>query len=270
MTVLPRQQPVKMTLEQVMEGFNIRIREAEVFLRLARASHLQLEQCFALDSLMHNATRLKHEAIRFSRENDANAFLGLECVIGAVRAELMTLILLKRDMPNEAWNRLIAAEMACLDAMRAHIGFSNCSHRLELLKQMEHQFFPQQTFLSAGFVSDRIDCSICGERYSTCKHLRGKAYMGQFCEVIHRNIRADHMALVEIPADKRCRITSFKVKEGHRDKLSWEITPFKDGEAFTEGPALEAQSILLAVDRYPYMASTEEILGTRIDASSEK
>lgn len=112
-------QSVKMTFKEVIERFNAGIKEAENLLVPARSSKLQVEQCFKLDILLFNATRLKHEAIRWEQENHANIFLGYECAIGAVRSELMMWILLKRDRPNEAWSQLVAAQMACLDAVRA-------------------------------------------------------------------------------------------------------------------------------------------------------
>jgi len=260
------EQSVKMTVQEAIDHFNKGIKDAENFLCLARSSRLQLDECLVLDLLLHNATRIKQAAVRRGEEDDANLFLGFECVIGALRSELMMWILLKRDMPNEAWSRLVAAQMACLDATRAHRGFAHCEQRLKALEQLEGQIFPPQVFMSAGFVSDRLDCSICSERYSKCEHLRGKPYMGQFCEVIHRNPRGDHVALVKAPADKRCRVVSVKTKDGHRDRLSWEITPYKDGELFKEEDPVEARMIFLSLDRYPYWASTEKILGPQLPA----
>jgi hypothetical protein len=255
-----------MTLQQALDYFNAGIKDAEVFLSLARSSKLQLAQCVTLDLLSYNATRIKHEAARHGDENSANLFLGFECAIGAVRSELMMWILLKRDMPNEAWDRMVAAQMGCLDATRAHNGFADCERKLKDLERLEGQIFPPQTFSSAGFVVKRLDCSICGERYSKCEHLRGKPYRGRFCEVIHRDPRGDHIALVETPADKRCRVVSFKTKDGHRDKLSWEITPYENGEVFEENETLEAQTIFLTTDRYPYMVPTEKILSAPLQA----
>lgn len=259
-----------MTFEQVINFFNNGIKQAENFLLLTRSSQLQLEQCLALDLLLYNASRVKHEEIHRGEEDTANLFLGFECAIGAVRSELMMWILLKRDMPNEAWDQLVAAQMGCLDASRAHKGFTHCDQRREVLEQLEDKIFPQQAFISAGFVSDRLDCSICGRRYSQCEHLRGKPYMGQFCEVIHRNPRGDHAALVKAPEDKRCRVVSFKTKDGYRDKLSWTTTPYNEGEFFKEGEPLEAKIYLLSLDRYPYLASTEKVLGTEFSALISK
>jgi hypothetical protein len=255
-----------MNINQLIDHFNEGILEAEHFCSLTRSSKLQLERCLALDLLLYNATQIKHGAVRRGEDDNANLFLGFECAIGAIRSELMMWILLKREMPNEAWDRLVAAQMGCLDAVRAHIGFESCEQRLRTLEQFESQIFPSQVFTSAGFVSDRLDCSICGERYSKCEHLRGKPYMGHFCEVIHRNPRGDHVAMVNVPADKRCRVVSFKTKEGHRDRLSWEITPYKEGELFEEDGPLEAQMIFLALDRYPYLLPTEKVPGLPIAA----
>lgn len=84
--------------------------------------------------------------------------------------------------------------------------------------------------------------------------------MGKFCEVIHRNIRADHVALVDVPADKRCRIVSFKTSNGYRDKLCWEVEPYKDGELFRNDETLETKGIVMALERYPYLKSTEDTL----------
>jgi hypothetical protein len=255
-----------MTFQQTVDYFNSGIEEAEAFLCLARSSKLQLAQCLVLDQLSYNATQIKHDEGRRGDESTANLFLGFECVIGAVRSELMMWILLKRDMPNEAWDRMVAAQTGYLDATRAHSGFANCERRLKDLERLEGQIFPPQTFMSAGFVAKTLECSICGGRYSKCEHLRGKPYMGRFCEVIHRDLRCDHVAVVEAPADKRCRVVSFKIKEGHRDKLSWEITPYANDEVYEENETLEAQSIFMATDRYPYMVPTGEILSAQLQA----
>jgi len=267
----PRQnQSMRVPLDELYAYLNNGISDAENLCFLARSSKRQLEQCLILDSLLYNATLNKHAVIRHSEEDLANLFLGFECVLGSMRSELMMWILLKRDQPNEAWERLVAAQMGCIDATRAHRGFVNCGQRLKVLELFEDKLFPPQVFLSAGFVASRLDCSICGERYSKCNHLRGKPYMGEFCEVIHRNIRGDHIAIVKTPADKRCRVVSVKTKDGYRNKLSSETTPHKEGGSFKEGDPLEANTVLLSTDRYPYLRSTEEILGPQILASNSE
>lgn len=260
MSMPPVETSVKMTIQQVIEYFNGEIERAENFRCLAKSSQLQLEQCSALDILMQNAIRLKHESIRRVDEDRANLFLGYECVIGTVRSELLMWILLKRDTPNKAWDQLVAAQMGCIDATRAHRGFAHCLQRLDDLKHYEELLFPPQSFMSAGFISDRLDCSICGRIYSKCEHLRGKPYMGEFCEIIHRGITGDHASLVDTPADKRCRVISIQVKDGHKDKISGEITPFEEGEFFDEDGALLMKALLMCTQRYPYLTPSSSVL----------
>lgn len=252
---------VKMTFQEAIEYFNGGIETAEVYRSLAKSSKLQIEQCRALDLLQINAARFKQVSIRRADEDGANLFLAYECAIGAVRSELLMLILLKRDMPNEAWDQLVAAQMGCMDASRAHSGFAHCQKRLEDLNQYEELLFPPQAFMSAGFISDSLDCSICDSPYSKCQHLRGKPYMGRFCEINHRNPRGDHAALVDSPADKRCRVTSVQVREGYRDKLSGEITPYEDNELYDEEGPLLARTTLMAMHHYPYLTSSGQVLG---------
>lgn len=255
------ERPVKMTFQETIEYFNEGIKSAEIYRSLAKSSKLQIEQCLALDLLQVNATRFKQSSIQRADEDAANMFLAYECAIGAVRSELLMLILLKRDMPNEAWDQLVAAQMGCMDANRAHRGFANSQQRLDDLIKYEELLFPPQSFMSAGFISDSLDCSLCDSPYVKCQHLRGKPYMGRFCEINHRNPRGDHAALVDAPADKRCRVTSVQVREGYRDKLSDEITPYESNELYDEEGPLLVQSILMAMHRYPYLTFSGQVLG---------
>lgn len=85
--------------------------------------------------------------------------------------------------------------------------------------------------------------------------------MAQLCEFIHREPRGDHVALLEVPADKRCRIVSIKTKDGHKDRITLEVTPYKEGESYSENGALEVSAIFLALQRFPYMEPVERLLG---------
>jgi hypothetical protein len=258
-----------MSLSELIAHFNDCIIEAEKFLCLSRSSRLQHEQSLALDVLTYNVARAKRIAVTNQDEDLANLFLGFECAIGAIRSELMMYVLLKRDDANAAWDRLVAAQMACLDAMRAHRGFTGCAKRLADLQGLEKLLFPAQVFMSAGFLSTWLDCSICGQPTSKCDHLRGRPYMGQLCEFIHHQPCGDHVALVEVPADKRCRVVSFKTKEGHKDRITLEVTPYKDDESYNENDGLEVSTIFLALQRFPYMEPAEKVLGA-LDSSRSK
>ena len=41
--------------------------------------------------------------------------------------------------------------------------------------------------------------------------------------IIVEDLEADHVALVDIPADKRCRVISFETKEGYRNRMTWKL-----------------------------------------------
>ncbi|MFZ6727685.1 hypothetical protein ACO0K2_19550 [Undibacterium sp. MH2W] len=250
----------KMSRQEVVDYFNEGIKEAEAFLFLARSSDLQHEQCLKLDALIHNVANAKQIAITNQDEDLANLFLGFECTIGAIHSELMMYILLKRDEANAAWDCLVAAQMGVLDAMRAHKGFAHCSERLAQLEQLERLLFPSQVFLSAGFLSTGLECSICGQPTSKCDHLRGRPYMGQLCEFKYHQPRVHHVAQVKVPADKRCRVVSFKTVEGHKDRISWKVAPYKNGESYTKNDSLEVSTIFLSLQRFPYMTPTGRVL----------
>ena len=67
--------------------------------------------------------------------------------------------------------------------------------------------YPYAVFASVGMTVDRFDCSICGFDIDSddCCHMRGQLYRGVMAYAVARNIvRADHMALVTEPEDKRC------------------------------------------------------------------
>lgn len=253
-----------MNLQDIIQHINAFTHDAENLLSPARSSSLQLEKCLSLDELIYQIEQFRLQAIERASEADANTFLGFLGSIGGLRSELLMWILLKKDSPNKAWDCLISAQMGYHDASRADPGFSHLTERKSLLETMETSLFPPQSFVSAGFVSSRIDCSICLQRYSKCEHLRGKPYMGKFCEVIHRNPVGDHIALVETPADKRCRITSFRTKDGYRDKMSWDVTPSDSNERPLSEESREVKSIMMVLQPYPYLATTLEVLGPEL------
>lgn len=249
-----------MFLGEIVEHFNKTIAEGVNHCSPARNIALQQQQCYLLEHLQRNATLNKCKAIELNVEGDANLFLGFECIMGAVLCELRMWILLKLDRADQAWDQLISAQIAAMDAIRAHESFSKTTIILKRLEDYEEVLFPPQSFVSAGFISKSIDCSVCNKEYSDCDHLRNKPYMGEFCDVIYRGITGDHIAMVQFPADKRCRITSYKTSSGHQNKMTLEITEYKDQEEYLDDGTLEATAIFLTPDRFPYLKSTDQVL----------
>jgi hypothetical protein len=205
--------------------FNSVIRECETFCFLPRDSELQRDARTKLQNLSAECHSLKSAAIGMHDENLANLFLGYECVIDCLHSELSMWILLKEENPDAAWDRLIAAQMAADAAARAHSGFSHLQHQSERLESIERLIFPPQVFVSAGLIVRYQECSICGAEYGYCEHLAGKPYCGEFCCIVTKDIEANHIAVVDDPADKRCRITHFDVEGGKRNRMTWKVDP---------------------------------------------
>ena len=206
-----------------IKEFNSVIEEAELFLSITRDSELQQGAVDSLKGLQSKVFALKNRAIDKKDENLANMLLGYECVIEVLIAELEMWILLKKEDPDVAWDKLVKAQMLSAAAIRAHPGFGHVIQHYERLEKIEQLIFPPQVFMSSGLIIKNFKCSICSGEYEDCEHLVGKPYMGKFCYVIAQDTEVDHVAMVDHPADKRCRITEFDVEGGVRNRMSWRV-----------------------------------------------
>lgn len=211
-----------------VSSFNEQVKEAEVFLSIARDSALQQQAIEKLLVLRASIVAEKDSAISAGNEDYANLLLGCECVASALVAELRMWLWLKQDKPDAAWDELVTAQMASVDAVRSHPGFAHLSEHNKKLEAIEELVFPPQVFISSGMIVRKQECSICGEEYGDCDHLVGKPYMGRFCYIIARDLSLDHVAIVEHPADKRCRVQHFDVEGGSRNRMTWKIEPKKN------------------------------------------
>lgn len=215
-------------LSPFVSSFNAIIKEAEVFLSIARDSALQQEAVDKLLAFGVSVASEKAAAIDRKDEDYANLLLGCECVASALVAELRMWLLLKEGKPDAAWDELITAQMASVDAVRAHPGFAHLSEHNKKLEAIEELVFPPQVFISSGMIVGKQECSICGAEYGDCNHLVGKPYMGRFCYIIAKDLSLDHVSIVEHPADKRCRVQHFDVEGGMRNRMTWKIEPKED------------------------------------------
>ena len=203
--------------------FNERIKESEIFLSIARDSELQQEACENLEGVLSEIAQEKKIAVENNNEDYANLLLGCECVAKSLHHELKMWLLLKQEKPEEAWDHLVGAQMKATSAVKADAGFRHVEHHRHRLETIEKIVFPPQTFVSLGIIVHEQECSICSEDYDECEHFVGKPYMGEFCHVIIKHVSADHLSIVETPADKRHRVTAFDVAGRARNKMTWKI-----------------------------------------------
>lgn len=234
---------------QEIAHLNDVIEECENYLFVTRDADLQRQALGGMREAKVRASRQKQAAIDSGDNNFANLFLGFECVFDCLASELMMWINLKEGNPDQAWDNLVAAQDSGVASVRAHSGFSHNSAHVQRLEEIERIVFPTQVFVSAGLIVKKQECSICGAEYGECDHLAGRPYGGRFCSIIARDITANHVAVVEVPADKRCRITSFSTPEGTRNRLTWKIEPPQtEGEASIDSAsegALTCNAVIL-------------------------
>lgn len=206
------------------EELNIAIEDCRRFCFMSRAREFQLEKCNILQSFKETASSLKENAISENDEDSANAALSLEDTIDSTINELKMWIALKDDNPNLAWQYLIQAEAALRQATQAHPIASYLEKEALRLDQLEKLLFQPMVFLSPGMIIKDSECSICGERYGECSHIRGRAYMGEHCRRIIKDIVVEEVSFVESPANKNCRVTALTDDSGLlRDFLTWRL-----------------------------------------------
>jgi hypothetical protein len=223
------------TNQEWIEYLNGALKDAENLSVLTRDSDLQREAVTKLGTLTQQCAELKALAIAAEDENFANVMLGFECVLDCLSSEIKMWIALKEERPDAAWDNLISAQTAASDAARAHHRFSHLTLHTERLENIENLVFPPQVFVSAGLIVRYQECSICGTEYGECDHLIGKPYWGKLCSVVVRDFEPNHLAIVEEPADKRCRVMQITVEGGKRNCMTWKIE-----QSVTESTDLEA------------------------------
>jgi hypothetical protein len=182
------------------------------FCFMSRAKEFQQMKCDELQKVKEGAINLKNEAIAVQDEDSANAMLSSEEIINSMMNELKMWIAFKDENPDAAWDYLISAEMSTINATRAHPIAAYWEKNASRLNDLERLLFPPMTFLSPGMIVKYSECSICGQEYGECNHVRGRAYMGKFCSRILKDVEVKEVSFVSEPASKHCRVTAITDK----------------------------------------------------------
>ena len=74
------------------------------------------------------------------------------------------------------------------------------------IEQIFEKIFGKGLYMSIDASAEKELCNICGNDIRTCSHIEGEIYDGNICVPIPQNLRGRAVALVENPADPRCRI----------------------------------------------------------------
>lgn len=218
-------------VEALFAEFEDVAHEAETMVFAPRALELQEAACARVGVFQQKLLEAKDHAIRQGDETAANKLLSMEVTIGAIGAELEMWVAIKHDAGEEAWTHLVEAQNRCSAAIRIRrqlFGADDTSRLENYYKKlllMERMVFPPQVFCSAGGIAKKRECSICGEPYDDCDHVRGRLYMGKVCGVIITEIELEEVSLVDEPANKYCRVLSFPDGDLHRNKMTWRLEP---------------------------------------------
>jgi hypothetical protein len=127
---------------------------------------------------------------------------------------------IKSSDPADAWCLLVDAQEYANMALRIPVqGAWGISEYQQHLLKIEDTIFPGwPVYNSPAFIEETGDCSICFRPYSECEdHIEDLIYCGRLCERINRKmIRANHIAIVKFPKDRRCIIRHISNDDGRK------------------------------------------------------
>lgn len=212
-------------LQNLIIEFYTISKECQRFCFAARARKYQEEAIEHLESFQVKIHDLKVKMISAQEEDYANQLLSMENMNSSLINELKMWVAFKDDDPHNAWEYIVEAQSSIRSAMQAHDIASHLDRYVERLYLLERVLFPPQTFMSTGMIIRRSTCSICGEEYGDCEHVKGRPYMGQLCVRNIEEFDLREISVVDEPANKHCRVLYVDDDEGRRDLLTWQLVP---------------------------------------------
>jgi hypothetical protein len=251
-------------LTDTVKSFGAVLEGCSNLLFLVRDKDLQGEAYNDLVKLDAEAESVKEVLIKAGNEYGANVMLAFQCAADSLAEELLMWLALKADDPEKAWAHLILAQEAAGGVVRTKISLGESQRRIERLLLLEKLLFPSQIFMSIGSVVHGADCSICGADYDQCSHIAGQPYGGYFCTMIPGEIEPDHVALVNEPADKRCRVAFFSDEGKKRNRMTWKLGSEDLAERTLEG------ILMAATGRWARVVFTLEMLQGSSDSILDK
>lgn len=195
------------------------------------ARHLPLQKAAAdaYREVTHEASRLKKKVVERGDEDSAARLLCGVCAAGAMMSTLRLWIAFKEGDMATAWNRTVDAQQAWSGALRAHPIGRQFRRLAATPFQVETALFPHIAFMSVGMIVRQYECTICGETPGECDHVRGHVYGGKFAGIHVTDADLRDTSIVDIPADKRCRVERITMDGVQRDAMTWEIIKSTEG-----------------------------------------
>ncbi len=172
---------------------------------------IQKQEIKVLANYREKLNDLKKEFVKRKLENEANLVYCIDKSLLSLQYELEMLVNIKEDRMNEAWENLVNAQVTYGNVMRNNpCEFQAPNGYMERLANYEKLLFPNLYFQSAGGIIKKSHCSICGENFNKCDHIKGRLYMGELCYRIITEMDLEEVSFVENPANKHCRILAIE------------------------------------------------------------
>lgn len=92
------------------------------------------------------------------------------------------------------------------------------AQNLDGLETFFQNAFGNGYYLSPGIIVDKYLCNICCKDSRGCSHVAGRLYSGSICSYRPVNPQINHVALVKIPKDPRCRIWAWHFLDNNEGK----------------------------------------------------
>jgi hypothetical protein len=223
---------MKTSLESYQNDFFSKLDNYTKFLFFVRDKELQIAAINELKELKEKISVDKQRCISIKNEPMANCILSDECLI-QIYINLLTMIVnLKNNEPSKAWDHMVMAEnnMRWAKSAARNMFNINDGEIYNMIQFYEKYIFPHQMYNSIEAIYSTSKCSICNSEYGECNHIKGRAYMGEFCYEVISDIQSmPAIAIVEEPASKLHRITH--VSEGTR---MIDVMTLKESEEKTE------------------------------------
>jgi hypothetical protein len=214
---------------------------------------IQEQELSDLERFLSAIDARKQAAISLQCEQDANLALSFCFVVRALIREFQAIIALKDDRPDLAWDHFVNAQSCAQMSMKICADSIDLKSYMVKLDLLERLLFPPQIFMSIGAIIRSSECSICGRVYGECNHLVGRAYMGQVCcEVINQVDRLEEISIVDVPADKRCRVIVFEREGARRDTLTLRIVPEDQDPGPSDEPGYTRSRALILNQDEPF------------------
>ncbi|MFT6928154.1 MAG: hypothetical protein ACJAZP_003804 [Psychromonas sp.] len=203
------------TLAKIVESYKVFIDSCagyNFFTRSVQGQKEKIEECVAFITLIKSC---KKKAIESELEQNANNFFHMQCMINAMKSSLEMWVKVKESRFEDAWRLLIDAQEYTEVALKI-TDYEGVRKFESSLKSIESSIFPNWAiYNSSGHTETIGKCSICHSNFALCEHVENQVYFGQLCQRIGRKIiKADHIALVKKPKDKRCIITQLTNDDG--------------------------------------------------------